>query len=293
MFTALSNIDLLTGLSILVKALAYAAALVAGGSVLFGAAVSSLRHNDLRFLARLASVSAFVAALAAMARLPLRASFLMGGPLEGAVDPMILGMVADSPLGTSVVIRLMGLALILSVLFKHSTGKWLGLLGAVIVCASFAFRGHTLNEPRFILGLLLTVHILCLAFWIGAFYPLLRATRLEAAEKAGEIAEEFGRKALWAVSLLVIAGGLTLVFFGLMAPSAFMAAFGQMFLVKLGLFAVVLAFAALNKIRLTPALLAGRLNAKSSLRASIYLEAAFVTAILIVTATMTSIASPN
>ena len=31
--------------------------------------------------------------------------------------------------------------------------------GAVIVCASFAFRGHVLAGPRLVLGALLTVHL--------------------------------------------------------------------------------------------------------------------------------------
>lgn len=285
--------DGLTVLSIIVKALAYATTLISAGSILIACMLSSLSEDDRRHLARLAGGLAFVAAIATTLRIPLRASFLMGGALEGAFDPMMLAMVAESPLGTSVAVRLAGLGLILPALLPHRWTWPVACLGAFIACASFSLRGHAMNEPRLLLGLLVTLHMLCLAFWLGAFAPLLRLNREAHADRLGPVAEEFGRKALWAVGGLACAGGAVLWIFGGSDLRFFLSPYGQLLLVKLMLFAGVLALAAVNKIRLTPAILAGNRSARAKLRVSVRLEAALILAILLTTAAVTTVTSPG
>lgn len=292
MISALSQADTVTWVSIAVKSLAYAATLSAVGSVLVLALLRNLDARGRTSLRCTAALSALAAALLTALRLPLRASFLMGGTWEGATDPMILGMVAESPLGTSVAVRLIGLALILGVVWRGRTALGVAILGALLASASFALRGHALGEPRMILGALITLHILCLAFWVGAFAPLARAVRTRPLAEAGALAHEFGSRALWAVGLLFIAGGLTLALLGAATPSALSSPYGQMFALKLVLFAGVLALAAVNKITLTPALLAAAPEAGTRLRSSIGVEAGLVAAILIVTAAFTTVSSP-
>lgn len=292
MISALSQADTVTWVSIAVKSLAYAATLSAVGSVLVLALLRNLDARGRTSLRWTAALSALAAALLTALRLPLRASFLMGGTWEGATDPMILGMVAESPLGTSVVVRLIGLALILGVLLRGRAALGLAILGALLASASFALRGHALGEPRMILGALFTLHILCLAFWVGAFAPLARAVRTSPPAEAGALAHEFGKSALWAVGLLFIAGGLTLALLGAATPSALSSPYGQMFALKLILFAGVLALAAVNKMTLTPALLAAAPEAGTRLRRSIGVEAGLVAAILIVTAAFTTVSAP-
>jgi putative copper resistance protein D len=292
MLTALTTADAVTWLSISVKALAYAATLSAIGSVLVLVALRELSESGRAALRWTAVLSALAAAVFTALRLPVRASFLMGGALDGATDPMILGMVADSPLGTSAALRLVGLALILAVLWRARTGLVLALMGACIASASFALRGHALSEPQMILGVLITLHILCLAFWVGAFAPLARAARRDPPMRAGALAHEFGRRALWAVGLVVLAGVITLGLLGAATPSALSSPYGQMFAVKLVLFVGVLALAAVNKLTLTPALLAAAPHASARLRRSIRVEAGLVAGILVTTAALTTISAP-
>jgi len=292
MLATLTSADALTWMSILVKALTYATTLVAAGSVLVACALRRLDAEMRRSLARIAVVSALAAAALSLLRFPVRASFLMGGSLDGALDPAILGMVADGPLGTSVTLRLIGLALILAILFPWRRAQWVAAAGAMVLAASFAFRGHALDEPRVLLGLLITVHILGLAFWIGAFAPLAQASARGEADIAGPLAQEFGAKALWVVGALVAAGALTLLLFGAATPTALATPYGQAFAVKLSLFAGVLSLAALNKMYLTRALLAATPGAGSRLRRSIGIEAALVGAILLTTAAVTTVTSP-
>jgi putative copper resistance protein D len=292
MLAALTSADAVTWLSISVKALAYAATLSAIGSVLVLVALRELSEGGRAALRLTANLSALAAALFTALRLPVRASFLMGGTWDGATDPMILGMVADGPLGVSVAVRLVGLALILAVLWRARAGLVLALIGACMASASFALRGHALSEPQMVLGALITLHILCLAFWVGVFAPLARAARRDPPARAGVLAHEFGRRALLAVGLVFLSGVITLGLLGAAKPSALSSPYGQMFAVKLVLFVGVLALAAFNKLTLTPALLAAAPNAGARLRRSIGVEAGLVAGILITTAALTTLSAP-
>lgn len=293
MLVTLATADSVTWLSIIVKAFAYAATLVAIGSVLVVVSLLGVSETGRAALRRTAVLSALAAAVFTGLRLPVRASFLMGSTWDGAMEPMILGMVAESPLGTSAAVRLCGLALIFCILWRARAGRILALVGAFLASASFALRGHALGEPQMMLGALITLHILCLAFWVGALAPLLRAARCDPPAFAGALAHEFGRRALWIVGLLVVAGGLALLLLGAATPSALFSPYGQMFAIKLVLFAGVLALAAVNKLKLTPALLASTPGLPTRLRRSIVLEATLIAGILVITATLTTVSSPS
>ncbi|SDD86986.1 CopD family protein [Ruegeria marina] len=292
MIAALASADAVTWISILVKTLAYTATLVAAGSVMVMIWLRELTEDARGALRRIAVIGALAAAVLSVLRLPVRASFLMGGSIDGAFDPMMLGIVVDSPLGTSVAVRLIGLALILTILLPVRGARWIALAGALMTCTSFALRGHALGDPRLLLGALVTVHLAGLAFWLGAFAPLSRATRRESPAKAGALAYEFGTKAFWVVAALVAAGAVTLVLLVSATLEALSAPYGQAFLIKLALFVGVLGLAALNKVRLTPDLQAAVPGAAQRLRRSIAVESALVLAILATTAALTTVTSP-
>ena len=137
------------------------------------------------------------------------------------------------------------------------------------------------------------VHLLGIAFWIGAFFPFHRLARRAGPELAGAAAEEFGRKALWVVGALVLAGvGLLIMLTG-NPLDALASPYGRFVAVKLLLFAVLIGLAAFNKLRLTPELLDGSVEASVRLRRSIELEMTAVLSILVTTATLTTIVSPD
>jgi putative copper resistance protein D len=283
-------LDFTTVLSILAKAGTYLASLLAAGSVLFVLLIA--RDGWLRGITgRIALVAALAALTLTALRIGLNASFL-GGSAGAAFDPLLLSIVLESPLGTSSLVRVAGLALLVFVFLPGLVGTMLAGAGAILVAASFAFVGHTLGEPRVVLGILLGAHALGVAFWIGAFAPLFAVARRAPPLEAGEVAHHFGKLALWAVGGLVAAGMiLTVLLVG--DPNALArSAYGQLLLVKLMVVAGLMALATLNKERLTPALLEGRPDAASTLRRSIVLEAAAVLAILLLTATFTSLTSP-
>ena len=288
MFATLSSIDAAIWLSILVKAVAYATTVLAIGSVLILCLLRGLSADGQKMLRRIAVASAIAAAFFTALRLPLQASFLMGGTFEGALDPMILSLVVEGPLGSSVAVRLAGLALILPVIWRPH----FAILGALLAAISFALRGHVLGGPHLILGAFLCLHILALSFWVGAFAPLARSARVDPPAQAGALAQEFGVLALWAVAGLGVAGMGLLVLLGATTPDLLSTDYGQFIAVKLALFTGLLGLAALNKLDLTPALLDAKPGAGQSLRRSIGLETALVAGILLTTATLTTVSSP-
>ena len=293
MWQSVLAMDGATLATVAVKAFAYLASLASAGCALAFASLSALDDDTRRMVRRLGLAGAILAGMASAALVPLGAAYLAGGSWAGATDPTLTGMVLEGPAGNSLAVYLAGLAVIAGFFIAAKAPRSVAFAGAAIVCASFAFRGHVLTEPRVLLGMLVTVHLLGLAFWIGALAPLHRMAGRADPVRAGAAADEFGRWALWVVLALAMAGSVLLVLLTGNPLDALASPYGRLFAVKLALFASLLGLAAVNKLRLTPALLAGDAGAAARLRRSIGLEFAAVLAILITTATLTTIASPD
>ena len=293
MWQPLLDMDGATFATVAVKVVACLATLIAAGSALALASLTNLDRDTRRMVGRLGLVCAIAASLASAALIPLGAIYLAGGSWTGAVDPALAGMVAASPVGESLAVRIAGLAVVAMLFISGRAPATAAVAGAGIVCASFAFRGHVLAEPRLILGALLTAHLLGLAFWIGAFAPLHRMAARADPSRAGAAAAEFGRRAQWVVPALAAAGATLLVLLAGSPLDAVATTWGRLLAVKLAVFVLLLGLAAYNRFRLTPALLAGDAGAGVLLRRSIRLEFAAVSVILAVTAVLTTIASPD
>ena len=279
--------------TVAVKALAYLASLGAAGSALALASLSTLDGDTRRAVRRLGLGGVLVAGPASAAVIPMGAVYLAGGSWAGAADSALVGMVAASPVGESLGVRLAGLVLVAVFFISRKVPVPVAVSGAVVVCASFAFRGHVLAEPRLVLGALVTAHLLGLAFWIGAFAPLYRLAGHAVPARAGTAAAEFGRRALWVVPAVAVAGVCLLVLLAGNPLDTLATPYGGLLAVKLAVFLLLLGLAAFNRLRLTPALLAGDAGAAVRLRRSIGLELACVLVIVAVTATLTTIASPD
>ena len=292
MLSAVLDIDGVTAVEIAVKTAVSAGSLAAAGSALALLSLTRFDSAAARSVRRTAVTGAAFAAAASVLRIPAQASFLMGGSMAGAFDPAIVGMVIESPLGTSLWVRLGGLALVSLVVVGRPAARAAAGVGAVLVCASFAFRGHSLEEPRLVLGGLVTFHLLGLAFWVGVFAPLHRLAGRDA-HAAGALAAEFSGWAVRVVPALAAAGVALFVILTADPLAALGTPYGQLLAVKLALFTLLLGLAALNRYRLTPALRMRTLRAGANLRRSIRLEALVVLAVLATTAPLTTVASPE
>ena len=292
MLSAVIDGDGVTAVEILVKTVVSAGSLAAAGSALALLSLTRFDGAAARSVRRTAVAGAALATAASVLHIPVRASFLMGGTISGAFEPTIVAMVVESPLGTSLWVRLGGLALVSLVVVDRRAARAAAGLGAVLVCASFAFRGHSLEEPRLVLGVLVTFHLLGLAFWVGVFAPLHRLAGRDP-RAAGALAAEFSTWAVRVVPALAAAGVALFVLLTADPLAALGTPYGQLLAAKLALFVLLLGIAALNRYRLTPALQTNTLRAGANLRRSIRLEALVVLAILATTATLTTVTSPE
>ena len=287
--TGLAPIDGLALLAMAAKAAGYATALLAMGGVLFVAAFRTLADADvLRLARRLAAGAALVGLVVLAARFGIRAARISGMGWDGATDPMMLGFVWESPLGAAAIWRGLGEAAILVALLPGA-GLWIALGGAVAVAVSYAQVGHSLGDPRVALAMLLVLHLLAAAFWIGALAPLRRA----AGNVGGaDLLHRFGTVALVAIAALIVAGTALAWLLSGSLSALFGTAYGRTLLAKVAVVSVLLGLAALNKLRLVPALAAGDPSAPAALRRSIALEGAAVILILLATATLTTLTTP-
>lgn len=289
----LQAIDSISMLSIAVKTATYLATLLAVGSIMVPILLKHLDAHTAQATRRLGLLAALAALISTVARIPLRSNFLTGGNWAEAMDLELLQIVLESPLGNSVFVRVFGLALLMVYFclprLPHLP-KIFALIGAVIVCYSFSMRGHALNDPTYIFTVLITVHTLALSYWVGGFYPLhtlAHAMQLS----VGDVTEEFGKYALWAVTSLVTAGSLFMLLLVGNPLKLFTHTYGQLFIIKLLVFGGLLGLAAINRIKLTPALMAGDRSAGKAICLSIKLEILAFVAILLITATFTTISS--
>ncbi|MBX9896370.1 MAG: copper homeostasis membrane protein CopD [Qipengyuania sp.] len=206
-------------------------------------------------------------------------------------------MIVDTSIGhawLARVIALMMLAALLSV--RPRTG--LGVLLAGVALGSLAWTGHGAAGEGASANLLLIgdiVHLFAAAAWLGALVVLSHmvfgSTDVLVAQQA---LDRFAKAGTVIVATIVATG---------LSSSAFLIGwsgvaelpetrYGQLLLLKLVLFVVMLALAAMNRFRLTPALLDGEPVTRSKLRRSLALETAAAIAILALVAWLGTLEPP-
>lgn len=151
--------------------------------------------------------------------------------------------------------------------------------------ASFLVTGHAATAPpAWLMSTVVGVHLLTTAFWMGALVPLYRSVGLLPIAEAGALMVRFSKWAVPAVILVLLSGvGISLKQLG--SPlEVFGNDYGSVLLTKLVLVGVILAIAAYNRQKLTPALLAGAVDAPVRIGRTIRFE--FLVYILVIAAAM-------
>jgi putative copper resistance protein D len=179
--------------------------------------------------------------------------------------------------------------------FIPFVGQWIALAGGLLALWSFAQIGHIPGLEPIGVRLLLLLHLLGVAFWIGILGPLrtlsLRQGYLSNAAKLGH---RFGQMASVIVPAMILAG-LIMAWMLLGDVRALTTTgYGQTLLIKIALVGVVLTLAAANKLRFVPAMQAGDDKAARHLARSIEIETTVILMVLVATATLTSVLTlPN
>jgi putative copper resistance protein D len=277
---------------IAVKTITYAATLGAAGAAFFlgysGALVASADSRRIRRVAvALAALGVFAGALQIMV-----SAGSLGGDAAGMLDGTLIHMVWDTGANRSYSMRAAGLLLLALGVFADRAA-WPAFVGGVAAATSFAWTGHVHSlSPAMLPMVLLGVHVLGVAFWMGGLAPLLIVSRSGDSPRTAAIVARFGRLALFVVAGLLAAGicVLSLLLGGI--GELWSSAYGRCITLKLGLVVCLLCLAVFNKLHLTPRLHSGDAAAARILRASLWLEMSLGGLILAVTATLTTSAGP-
>ncbi len=283
---------ILDALTIGTRAGFYLSVLLAAGSVLCFWLLSTLPTVERRLLRLISPIAAGLASIFAAAGIALEAIFLAGGDWAAVFDGQLIGFILDGPKGHALAVLVPGLVALSLLFFNHRGTEAISLLGVLAIAASFGLTGHTWAAEGWLLNGLVMLHVLFLGFWLGVFLPLYQISRRDPAA-ASVVAHQFGRQAIWAVGSLAVAGLITLhqLTGGLIAALA--TDYGRLFALKLILFVLVMGFAAYNRLSLTPALMHAPVRAVVYLRRSLIMEGGLILAILLVTATATTLTGPS
>ncbi len=280
------------GLAVMVKAVLYAATLGAAGGVFFLSYADSLLDQVDRLAARrLVQILIAASLIASVTRIFVTAGS-MSGDASGMLDAGLVGMIWHAGEGRAIGIRAAGLLLTLPAVLRHGRPGVLAVAGGAGAATSFAWVGHAHTTTTGWPILLIGIHLLGVAFWLGALGPLLLLARGIEPRRIAKAAARFGTAATAALAALIPAGFAVLWILLHRASELWASGYGRTLCVKLALVACLLACAAFNKLRLTPRLLADDVNAVRTLRNSIRMELVLASLTLIVTAALTTLTGP-
>ncbi len=220
----------------------------------------ALRLASLRSLIAIASAVGVAAALAGLAA--------ESASITGAWTSVI-AVVTGTRFGLIIALRAGALALLLATSRALQTATSLAVLASVlggIVVASFAWTGHgSVGEGRAASLHLAadSLHLLAAGVWLGALVFLsvhiLRAWRTRTVEEARRLLERLTRFSAigpGVVAILILTGLINA--YDLIGPSHWMALletpYGLLLLVKVALFLLMLALAAVHRLQLVPRL---------------------------------------
>ena len=277
----------------LAKAITYAATLGAAGAVFFTVHCGDLLLGQQRVTVRrlIGVLAGGAAALSGLRILLLGAS--MGGDAAGMVNGTFVGMILGGGEGRATGLRIGGLFLACFAASKNPAFRAPALVGAIIAATSFAWVGHAHGLARAAApSLLLGLHLLCAAFWLGALPPLWIIAAGGNEAQIAAAAARFGKLAVMVVALLLAAGVSLLWLFIAAADNFWSSDYGGMMAIKLLAVAGILGLAALNKLKLTPKLLSRHPGAVASFRRSVLGEIFIGALILSITAALTTLSGP-
>ena len=268
--------------AIVTKFALYLGVMTSAGTVM---ATLMFRLERTRGLAMTFAVLGIVAAILAFS---LRGANLTGD-VSGLTDPEMLKLLWTTPVGTALLLRLVGLGLLIAGLFMGRVGTWVSVLGGVIAIWSFDQVGHVSGLETTLLDLALMLHLLAVALWIGVLTPLKRlASSSSTYASAADVGHRFGVVASATVPVLIIVGG----YMGYQLVGSFTAlvgtSYGQAMIIKVLLVGLLLGLAAANKLRFIPALRTGDPAVANHLSKSISVEWIVILAVLGMTAVLTT-----
>jgi len=220
--------------------------------------------------------------------------------LMGMFDAQMHAFLWPTQVGETVFWRLIGFGLMLLVsrmmLHKNSYIRQfsvvLAISSSLLIAVTFTFIGHSTELGLIAQGLIL-IHVLVVASWIGAFYPLWKICNIDDNRVIKDVMDKFGRLGS-VIVILVLFTGIGMIWMLFNNPNELLTSdYGIAVTIKLSLVGIILLIAACHKFILVPQLAnTTKLNPKRTLQKSIGLEALVAVLILVTTTIFSSVLGP-
>lgn len=222
---------------------------------------------------------------------------------SGMWHPLFRSILWSSTVGDSTLWRAIGFALMLVVLAAFriprdikggACFRILAFVLWVVALAMLAFSsslvGHSAELGLWV-QLALSVHVLAIAWWMGALWPLWLSCKKLDGELLHALMPRFGQFAQAAVALLILVGVFLAIQLLDSVSALWLTEYGRTLSIKLIGVSIILLLALYHKLRLVPALLSNP-ESSSRLARSIQIEMALGFLIFLATAVLTTLVGP-
>ena len=258
---------------IAVRAIHFGATALTAGTVVFRTVVAKpafdaeppaklVRTQTLR----VAWIGLAVTALSGVVWLLLQTVSMSGLPTGEAMTARVLWTVLDqTQFGLVGEIRsLLAIVLAVCLAIQRPWSDWLGLAAALGLTAAIAWTGHAGSTLGAIGNLHVTadaLHLVAAAAWIGGLVPLVlllaavrRHPTVAWTSQARDVTRRFSTLGTLSVATLMASGIVNAWILVGSVHGLLVTEYGRLLMLKLGVFAIMLVFAAVNRFRLTPRL---------------------------------------
>jgi putative copper resistance protein D len=144
---------------------------------------------------------------------------------------------------------------------RAAIAQWFGLTASFGLAASLAWIGHagaTVGATGYLHLVADALHLIAAAAWLGGLAPLIlllvAARRNDAIPLATDAVRRFSTLGIISVTALMLSGLINAAILVGSFRALIVTSYGQLLLLKLALFAVMLALATINRLLLTPRL---------------------------------------
>ena len=212
----------------------------------------------------------------------------LGGDFASVFDFLMLQLAIQSKSGISYLTVFAGFVMMLVAhKMKEKAQRKTFLIGSVTILFSFTLAGHAQLSGAFT-QLLLMVHLLGIAFWLGALLPFRWICLQSDVSNLSRLAHHFGLIAMVYVGLLLITG--TTYAYTLLGKLShlFTTSYGNVLLAKIVLVVSLLCLAAFNKFKAVPALEKHQLQGLRQFKSSIRFEIIIALFILFASSILTT-----
>lgn len=264
------------------QGLQYAALLLAAGLVAFTVLLPrTLPRATSRRLRQVTLGAGLVAALAALALVPLSGAVKLDRGVDAVSSPAAwdAGLVGHEWLAASLLVTGLAIATVASRL-ATTRGRAVALVGAALALTSPSLVGHTRSvDPELLLVLTDIAHLFAGAIWFGGLVGLVLTLRALSREDAAGVLARFSTAAATSLAVLVAMGSVLSWRILGSWENLLHTTYGTLLLVKIGVVALAVAVAVVNRFVLLPRVRqdAGRI------RRAVAVEGALLTVALLVT----------